>query len=380
MSNTLSIVLKTVERCNINCTYCYFFNGKDTTYKEHPPYIGESTIHFLGKFLKKSISEFKIKSVIISFHGGEPMMQNIESFDKMCLILKNACKDNAKIYFNIQTNGMLISKKWISIFKKYNVHVGISIDGPKFYHDKYRIDKKGKGTYERVINGINLYNELCSPNKLAALCVINPHYDIEKVYNHLAHELKFSEIDFLIPDHTLEDDYFDNDIMGNYLSSLSKEWTKDKTVKLRIVYSTLNTLLGNNSFIYGVGPNKIDNLPLLTISSNGDISPTDELRSCDTKLMNTNLNVKNSTLSECLIHPSFIKLRDAMKNSPDKCLDCCWNKTCHGGSIVNRYSNKNGFNNPSVYCNALKKFYSVISKYLIDSGLSYDRLKSNLGL
>lgn len=33
------VILKTVERCNINCTYCYYFNSKDQSYLNRKPYI-----------------------------------------------------------------------------------------------------------------------------------------------------------------------------------------------------------------------------------------------------------------------------------------------------------------------------------------------------
>ena len=33
----VEVILKTAERCNLNCSYCYFFHGGDDSYKKHPP-------------------------------------------------------------------------------------------------------------------------------------------------------------------------------------------------------------------------------------------------------------------------------------------------------------------------------------------------------
>ncbi|MEK7339485.1 MAG: hypothetical protein WBD50_04370 [Candidatus Rhabdochlamydia sp.] len=69
----LEVILKTVERCNINCSYCYFFHGEDKSYKKHPPFISWVTIQNLTRFLIKGIREFQIKSIQIDFHGGDQL-------------------------------------------------------------------------------------------------------------------------------------------------------------------------------------------------------------------------------------------------------------------------------------------------------------------
>jgi uncharacterized protein len=45
MNKTIIIILKTVERCNLNCKYCYFFNGGDESYKKHPAFISKNVIN-----------------------------------------------------------------------------------------------------------------------------------------------------------------------------------------------------------------------------------------------------------------------------------------------------------------------------------------------
>ncbi|WP_333023138.1 hypothetical protein [Wolbachia endosymbiont of Pentidionis agamae] len=59
-------------------------------------------------------------------------------------------------YQNGDTNGILIDTEWIKIFKEYGIGVGISLDGTKNLSDTYRLDKKGNGTYERVVSKIRL--------------------------------------------------------------------------------------------------------------------------------------------------------------------------------------------------------------------------------
>lgn len=147
MENVLTIVLKTVERCNINCTYCYFFNGIDKSFKQHPPYISFETIKKITKFLKEGSKDLNIQRVRLGIHGGEPLMQKKTSFDEMCNYLRDELEPDVKVTLTLQTNGMLLDEEWINLIIKHNIGLGISIDGPKEYHDKYRVDHFGKGTY-----------------------------------------------------------------------------------------------------------------------------------------------------------------------------------------------------------------------------------------
>jgi|HubBroStandDraft_2_1064218.scaffolds.fasta_scaffold74821_2 uncharacterized protein len=71
----LDVILKTVERCNIACKYCYFFFGGDTSYEQHPPYISRDTLQAVANFLKVGVTDLAIPRLKINFHGGEPMMQ-----------------------------------------------------------------------------------------------------------------------------------------------------------------------------------------------------------------------------------------------------------------------------------------------------------------
>jgi uncharacterized protein len=62
MSN-LDIVLKTAERCNLNCSYCYFFNGFDQTYLKRPKFITKETINLVASFLREGAKNLGIKNI-----------------------------------------------------------------------------------------------------------------------------------------------------------------------------------------------------------------------------------------------------------------------------------------------------------------------------
>jgi uncharacterized protein len=55
---------------------------------------------------------------------------------------------------SFQTNGTLIDDEWCEFFAEAPVHVGVSIDGPRHLHDKNRVTRSGRGTFDKTVAGI----------------------------------------------------------------------------------------------------------------------------------------------------------------------------------------------------------------------------------
>jgi uncharacterized protein len=57
---------------------------------------------------------------------------------------------------SFQTNGTLINEVWCDFFIEEKVNLGVSIDGPKRFHDRNRLTRSGRGTFDKTIAGIRL--------------------------------------------------------------------------------------------------------------------------------------------------------------------------------------------------------------------------------
>jgi len=57
---------------------------------------------------------------------------------------------------SFQTNGTLVDEAWCDFFSEERVNVGVSIDGPRQFHDRNRLTRSGRGTFDRTIAGIRL--------------------------------------------------------------------------------------------------------------------------------------------------------------------------------------------------------------------------------
>lgn len=379
----LEIILKTAERCNINCTYCYFFNGGDESFKRHPKYISDRTVDELALFLEQACSEMSIQKVLIDFHGGEPLLQKKHSFKRMCEVFVKKLDKITNLSFSVQTNGILIDNEWIDLFSQFHVNIGVSLDGPKDLNDLMRKDHKGRGTYDDVVAGLRLLVSAAKSgkiNKPGILSVINNEYPFPmEIYQHFVENLEIEWVDFLLPDFT--HDTFPIAHKGqysNFLSTIFQAWTTqdNPNIDIRFFNDHLKKFLRKvDNDTSDLAKEKLNSV-ILTIASNGDLSPADTYRLIDPALMQTGYNIAHTTLKKFLHHEFFIKLSIAENTLPNACVGCEWQNICKGGDLVHRYKKSTEFNNPSVFCDDFKIFFPQMKNYLIQGGVSEELIKN----
>jgi uncharacterized protein len=374
----LFVILKTAERCNLACSYCYFFFGGDESYKTHSPIISQKTIHDISIFLQKGVDELKIKKVNLYFHGGEPLLQKKKHFDEMCNIFKKNI--SCELLLGVQTNGVLVDEEWLTLFKKHKVGVGVSIDGPKEINDIYRVDHKGRGSYDRIKNGLDLLKKNLN-DRVAVLCVMNSKTSGKDSYYHLVYELGLTHMDFLFPDNHYENSNFEtNEAIGTYICDVFDAWVHDNNDKIHIRFfsSLISRLLGRSSYYINFGPFQ-EKVGAISISSDGHLGPDDTLKATSFDLAQADKTIYDLSLRDFLKEPIFGYLRRAKTNLPSLCKGCIWSKICCGGEPVNRYKNETIFDNPSVYCSSLKRIYEKVSSHLLKNGLDVTKLADVLG-
>lgn len=117
-------------------------------------------------------SRFVSDEFTVVWHAGEPLAAGITFYERAGeIIAKRSNLSGVKIYQSIQTNGTLITKSWCELFKKYNVRVGISVDGPASIHDLHRKTRQGTGSHGDVLRGMKLLRD--AGIDYHAICVLS---------------------------------------------------------------------------------------------------------------------------------------------------------------------------------------------------------------
>jgi uncharacterized protein len=383
----MNVILKTVERCNINCSYCYFFNGTDSSFERHASVIARETIEAVATFLARGVEQLRIDSLAIAFHGGEPTLQRKSDFDWMCTHLRAALSSKVDLRFGIQTNGIAVDDDWIELFARHAVGVGVSIDGPRHVHDRFRVDHAGRGSYERTAIGIRRLQDAVKAGRLSqpigALAVIDPQTNAREVFDHLVDELGFRVLHWELPDKNFEMAPVNAMAYGQYLCQLFDAWAvrDDPGIFIRIFASFLVKLSGLATPLFpsnGDWMMRNSQLREITISSSGDIGADDGLRQTGYWQTLPSATVRDSSLERFVMDSSVTELAATRTRVPQACSGCLWEHACGGGSMVNRWSKARGFDNPSVYCDGLKVFFGNVVAYLVAHGVPWTMIKRSL--
>ncbi len=137
--------------CNLDCTYCFFLS-KELLYPGSRFRMAEE---LLERYLSQLIEAHAgAREVIVAWQGGEPTLMGLEFFRRSVQLAESYRRKGQKIVHTIQTNGTLIDDEWAAFFAETGFLVGLSIDGPAELHDAYRVDKGGKGSFDRVMAGL----------------------------------------------------------------------------------------------------------------------------------------------------------------------------------------------------------------------------------
>jgi uncharacterized protein len=181
--------------CNLNCTYCYYLH-KDGLLQQPPaPRMSDE---MLERHIRQYIEAQTGDEVVFSWQGGEPTLLGLDFFRRAVEIEAKYKKPSQRIENDLQTNGTLLDAEWAAFLKKHNFLVGLSCDGPKDLHDRYRITKGGQPTHDKVMAAASLLKKHGVP--FNALCVVNRDnvkYPLD-VYRFLTRELGVQRVQ-LIP-------------------------------------------------------------------------------------------------------------------------------------------------------------------------------------
>jgi len=361
-----NFIIKIASRCNLNCSYCYMYNQGDETYKAQPKHMSYEIARNVAIKIKEHCESQNIQSIAIVFHGGEPLLVGLERFKAIVEIFEKSLL-GINYMFAVQTNGVLIDGEWLDFFDSKEISIGISIDGTQGQHDKYRVFHNGKGSYKEVINSVRLSQEHKAFG--GALYVVNSSYNPKEIYDNFKRE-NVHAFNILLPDGHYNNypdgkKDFEDISYGQWMIELYEVWKNDTNNRLSIIFfeDIIKNLLYKNEKIGNQLIGNADN-PVVCIETNGDIEILDSLRICEEGITRSNLNALNDNIIDVFENPLFELYYKSHQILCNTCNACEFKRTCGGGFLPHRYSKKNKFENPTIYCKDIKALLSYIKSDL----------------
>lgn len=151
----LNILIKPVsDSCNMRCKYCFYC---DEASKRETHSYGRMSTKTLENLVAKALETAQYQCTF-AFQGGEPTLAGLPFYRELVRFVAKHNKKRLAVNFAIQTNGYILDREWAQFFAQNHFLVGLSLDGDKQAHDKYRVDAQGKGTYSKVMHAAQLMN------------------------------------------------------------------------------------------------------------------------------------------------------------------------------------------------------------------------------
>lgn len=142
----ISSLILTSRTCNLRCPYCF-----ERDVLDYGLNMKMETARQVVKWLSARIEKYHPKIVDITFFGGEPLM-NVPVLKYIARAIHEKSREaGAKFEFGMITNGVMLTPQFVLELRPLGFKwVKITIDGDKPEHDKLRITKSGKGTFDRI--------------------------------------------------------------------------------------------------------------------------------------------------------------------------------------------------------------------------------------
>ena len=368
----------TGSTCNLNCAYCFYLK-KEALY---PGSRFRMSDEVLESYISQLIESHRTDTVIVAWQGGEPTLMGVDFYRRAIALQEKHRRPGMTFENTLQTNGTLLSDEWCAFLRENDFLVGISIDGPRKLHDAHRVDRAGKPTFERVMQGLRLlqkhgveYNVLVTVNR------INAQHPLE-VYRFLRDVAGTSWMQFIPAVErisqgvvtpfqegtTVSERSVAPEQWGNFLTAIFDEWVRNDVGKVFV--QTFEATVRNWLNMPSSGMCIFD--PVcghgLALEHNGD------LYACDHFVEPKYLlgNIQEAHMFELVASEQQRKFGlDKRDTLPDFCRKCEVRFACHGGCPRNRFlTTEDREPGLSYLCAGYKLFFKHIDEPMrIMSGL-----------
>lgn len=367
--------------CNLACTYCYYLE-KERIYPETRKY--RMADHVLEAFIRQyaaSQAGIDAPEIWFNWQGGEPTALGIDFFRRV-VELQEAHRPAGRTIRNaLQTNGTLVDAEWAKFLHDNDFLVGLSLDGPRELHDRYRVDRRHGPTFDKVMAAVDLLKRHAV--EFNTLTVVNRRNSQapREVYRFLR-ELGVRFMQFIpIVERSAGDGLLagapqsDPDgaehpvtpwsvlpnAYGDFLCAVFDDWVRRDVG--RVFVQLFEVQLG----LWAGGPGGLcwfaercgDGLVL---EHNGDVYACDHYVYPEFRRG----NIRDVSLAELASSPEQVRFGDAKSEGlPRLCGECTFRAVCNGGCPKHRFlKTPDGEPALNYFCAANRRFFSHAGPYL----------------
>lgn len=363
--------------CNLDCKYCFYLD-KESLFASGTRFRMSDEV--LEAYVRQQIQAQRGPEVQFAWQGGEPTLMGVDFFERTVEFQRKHAGGRT-VQNAFQTNGTLLDDSWGEFLKRANFLVGVSIDGPQPLHDLYRVDKGGKPSFDRVMNGLEVlkrhkveFNTLTVVHRESARHPLEVYRFLKEIGSGF---LQFIPLVDRVPDVTAQSRGFTHAPppkqgavetqvtqwsvvpadYGEFLVAIFDEWVRQDVGKvfIQLFDVSLGIWLGHPAGLCLFRETCGD---AVALEHNGDVFSCDHFVYPEYKLG----NLLNSSLGDLVRGPQQRAFGRAKADSlPEYCRQCDVRFACNGECPKNRFAaTPDGEPGLNYLCAAYQRFFRHI--------------------
>ncbi len=373
------VVIQPTPFCNLDCNYCYL---PDRQLKAR---LSLDSINPIFKNLFES--NLIDQQFTVVWHAGEPLTMPIafyeSAFQKIAQLNQNFNKNRCQISHSFQTNGTLINQAWCDLINKYQLQIGVSLDGPAFIHNAHRKTRKGMGTHACTMKGISLLKANKIDFHVISVLTQDSLNFPEEIFNFfLEHEIR--QVGFNIEEKEAANTSSSLERIGveeQYRAFMMRFYELVKSTNEYLKVREFENI--KNLICYGI-PNgyKGQFIPftIISIDYQGNFSTySPELLSMSSQIYGNFIlgNVLNNSFESVCETDKFKRINQDIQVGIDLCQRTCeYFSVCGGGAPSNKYFENGSFaSSETMYCRYNTKIITDIILKDIETSLTLELLQ-----
>lgn len=352
--------------CNLDCEYCFYLK------KESEIYPGVRNFRMDDETLQTFVRSYiesqppGMTEINFAWQGGEPTLMGVDFFRRAVELQQQFIRPGQRVTNALQTNGTRLDDEWGIFLRENGFLVGISIDGPEALHDRYRPDKGGKGSFKKVMQGLELlHKHRVEFNTLTVVQEDNGKHP-QEIYEFLRNECQSTFMQFIpivegVGKGMVSTRSVGKRQYGEFLVEIFELWRKQDIG--RIYVQLFEVLLGIAAgYPASLCVHKKTCGRAVALEHNGD------LFSCDHFVYPKDLigNIREVPMGELMESDMQRKFGDDKRDSlPKYCRDCEFLDYCNGGCPAHRHiKTPDGEEGLNYLCEGYKVIYEHADPYL----------------
>ncbi|WP_078969282.1 FxsB family cyclophane-forming radical SAM/SPASM peptide maturase [Streptomyces cyaneogriseus] len=357
-------IVKAHGRCNLACTYCYLYEGPDTTWRARPAAAPAEVLDRTAARIAEHARTHGLTALALVLHGGEPLLAGAGTLAGFTARVRERVPDGCAVHATVQTNGTLLTEERLAVLAGAGIRVGISLDGGTAAHNRRRVDHAGRPSWPAAARGARLAAARFPGSYAGILTVVDPDLDPVGTYESLL-ALRPPALHLLLPhgNWSAPPPHLGGVRYGAWLRAVFDRWwaAGRREVRVRLFEECVALLLGLPARTEALGLAPFD---AVVVETDGSIEQVDSLKSAYPGAARTGLDVFGNSFDEALRHPGVAARQAGAAALAPQCRACPLLRVCGGGHYAHRYRAGHGFRNPSVYCADLQHFIRHVAARL----------------